>query len=499
MPVLCFVSAAVLLQLGAPAAAAASRSNLEIVIGGPPYYEPSPPPEYEPCPPPPPRGLQPSDFENLRQYKAYLVIQRFKKTITCDPLGVTNTWKGPKICKYRGFTCDTPPNTDDRTIAGVDFNGFTLAAPTICGFADGLPDLAFFHSNTNNFSGTVPDLSRLPFLFEFDISNNRLGGPFPDTVIGLKQVVFLDLRYNGFFGRLPPSVFSLDLDYLFLNNNPFNTPIPKNVGRTSAAFLTLANNGFTGSIPSSIGNAAHTLEEVLFLNNRLSGCLPYEIGLLRRATVFDAGRNSITGPIPLSFGCLKKVEQLNLANNRLFGRCRTPSASFPACSTSPSPTTTSPRLAPPAGSSSTGDPQREGQLHPRPPKQKSPEKCAAFFAKPKRYCPNIHIVPCETHQYGGYYPPTLPLRHRSPPRRRRQRLTPSSTGGSSEGPPFVPRNALAPLVAALTADFKGVNNPHKTRRFVSTCPPRCEKEKTVAVSQLSIAGLLYLPRLQVSP
>ncbi|CAA7395191.1 unnamed protein product [Spirodela intermedia] len=410
MPVLCFVSAAVLLQLGAPAAAAASRSNLEIVIGGPPYYEPSPPPEYEPCPPPPPpRGLQPSDFENLRQYKAYLVIQRFKKTITCDPLGVTNTWNGPKICKYRGFTCDTPPNTDDRTIAGVDFNGFTLAAPTICGFADGLPDLAFFHSNTNNFSGTVPDLSRLPFLFEFDISNNRLGGPFPDTVIGLKQVVFLDLRYNGFFGRLPPSVFSLDLDYLFLNNNPFNTPIPKNVGRTSAAFLTLANNGFTGSIPSSIGNAAHTLEEVLFLNNRLSGCLPYEIGLLRRATVFDAGRNSITGPIPLSFGCLKKVEQLNLANNRLFGPVPDSVCQLPRLLN----LSLSDNYFTEVGPSCwklihRGILNVKDNCIPGLPKQKSPEKCAAFFAKPKRYCPNIHIVPCETHQYGGYYPPTLP-------------------------------------------------------------------------------------------
>ena len=55
------------------------------------------------------------------------------------------------------------------------------------------------------------------------------------------------------------------------------------------------------------------------MNNKLSGCLPYAIGLLKEATVFDAGFNRISGPIPLSFACLKKIEQLNLAGNLLYG------------------------------------------------------------------------------------------------------------------------------------------------------------------------------------
>lgn len=67
----------------------------------------------------------------------------------------------------------------------------------------------------------------------------------------------------------------------------------------------------------------------MFLNNHLSGCLPYEIGFLKKATVFDIAANKITGTIPKSFGCLKKIEQLNLANNLLYGEvpevvCRLP-------------------------------------------------------------------------------------------------------------------------------------------------------------------------------
>lgn len=58
---------------------------------------------------------------------------------------------------------------------------------------------------------------------------------------------------------------------------------------------------------------------MLFLNNKLSGCLPPEVGKLAKLTVFDAGFNYITGPIPYSYCCLQKIEQLNLAHNLLYG------------------------------------------------------------------------------------------------------------------------------------------------------------------------------------
>ncbi|KAF6143962.1 hypothetical protein GIB67_017570 [Kingdonia uniflora] len=95
--------------------------------------------------------------------------------------------------------------------------------------------------------------------------------------------------------------------------------LPDNLGSTTVFYLTLANNKFVGTIPRSIGKASSTLIEVLFLNNQLSGCLPYEIGYLKELVVFDVGQNRLTGQIPCSFGCLQKIEQLNLAGNMLYG------------------------------------------------------------------------------------------------------------------------------------------------------------------------------------
>lgn len=261
-------------------------------------------------------------FIDQRLALVFPIIQAFKNTITSDPLGITATWVGPNICNYKGFFCDNPPdNFTATTVASIDFNGFQIAAPTLDGFIDQLPDLALFHANTNKFSGTIsPKIAGLKYLYELDLSNNLLSGTLPISVLNIPTLSFFDIRYNFFAGTVPPQIFIQRLDALFLNNNNFALTLPNNLGDTSAAYLTLANNKFTGPIPRSIGKASSTLVEVLLLNNLLTGCLPYEIGLLGNVKLFDAGGNLLTGPLPLSFGCLKKVEQLNLARNMLYGQ-----------------------------------------------------------------------------------------------------------------------------------------------------------------------------------
>lgn len=221
-----------------------------------------------------------------------------------------------------GFLCDKIPGDERFRIAGVNFNGFNFNGPklNIAGFIEKLKDLVFFHVNSNSFTGSIPTLiSTLPYFYELDLSNNKLAGLFPTPVLSATNLTFLDLRFNFLTGPVPPDVFRLDLDVLFLNNNNFTGNIPDNLGATTALYLTFANNMFTGPIPKSIGQAKETLVEVLFLNNKLSGCLPFEIGLLKFATVFDASKNQLTGPIPHSFGCLKRMELFNLSSNLLFG------------------------------------------------------------------------------------------------------------------------------------------------------------------------------------
>ncbi|PKA50628.1 Uncharacterized protein AXF42_Ash017967 [Apostasia shenzhenica] len=326
----------------------------------------------------PPATLPPSSFLNRNQYEAYQVIQRFKLTITCDPFNVTSSWSGPRPCSYRGFFCESPPFLSGvPVVASVDFNGFHLCAPTLSGFLDRLPTLAIFHANSNRFAGSVPDLSSLPFLYELDLSNNLLSGAFPAAVLPLTQLTFLDLRYNRFSGALPPAAFAIsDVNVLFLNNNLFAQNLPADVGSTPAGFLTLANNAFTGPIPASISNASDSLVEVLFLNNRLSGCLPFEVGLLRRST----------------------VEQLNLAGNQLYGTvpdvvCRLAQVGKLANFSLSSNYFTG------IGKSCRGL-IKSGLLDVRRncivglPGQRSPAECAAFQARPK-FCPPLTRIPCK--------------------------------------------------------------------------------------------------------
>ncbi|XP_073126464.1 uncharacterized protein At4g06744-like [Henckelia pumila] len=275
------------------------------------------------CDSPPPASPPPLIFESKRLELVYPVIQRFKKKITRDPLGIIKTWEGPDICnKYKGFICDVLLDYNEKALAGVTFNGYNFDGPqlTLDGFIDQLPDIIVFHANSNNFKGTIPSkISELKFLFELDLSNNKYTCEFPYQVLGATKLTFLDLRFNTFSGLVPAQVFTLDVDVLFINNNYFNQRLPDNLGSTPALYLTLANNNFTGPIPRSIGRAAKTLLEILLLNNQLSGCLPSEIGLLEKMTLFDASRNCLTGPIPQSFACLTQIQILNLTHNQLYG------------------------------------------------------------------------------------------------------------------------------------------------------------------------------------
>ncbi|XP_066334418.1 uncharacterized protein At4g06744-like [Miscanthus floridulus] len=105
-----------------------------------------------------------------------------------------------------------------------------------------------------------------------------------------------------------------------MNSEDISGPLPTDFGFSKLSYLALANNKLTGPIPPSvIGHLHSSLLEIVLLNNQLSSCLPNELGMLSKAVVIDAGMNHLTGPIPSSFSCLSRVEQLNLAGNRLYG------------------------------------------------------------------------------------------------------------------------------------------------------------------------------------
>lgn len=305
-----------------------------------PPSRPRPFPRVRPRPPlyPPSVHLMPRQPNNnpgplANRARILFITQELKRNITSDPLNYTGTWVGNNYCLFKGYYCDTVPDRNITGLAGIDFNRARFGGNlNFYRFIMNLPDIAIFHVNSNNFSGVInPNLNQLRYFYELDLSNNKFLGGFPASVLGAMKLTYVDIRFNNYLGPVPAQAFNIDTDVLFINNNGFSQRIPTNFGNTPALYLTVANNQFTGPIPRSIGRAWNTLTEVLFLANRLSGCLPFEIGYLGKATVFDVGSNLLTGPIPQSFGCLARLEFLNLAHNLFYGAvpevlCRLPNA-----------------------------------------------------------------------------------------------------------------------------------------------------------------------------
>ncbi|KAI8028220.1 Leucine-rich repeat extensin-like protein 2 [Camellia lanceoleosa] len=104
--------------------------------------------------------------------------------------------------------------------------------------------------------------------------------------------------------------FGLTLSGLGLSGNPPSSP-------------TDSISSPTGTVPTSAlileCSVAKTINEIILLNDNLTGCLPPEIGFLNKLTVFDVSFNHLQGPLPSTVGHMRSLEQLDVAHNSLTG------------------------------------------------------------------------------------------------------------------------------------------------------------------------------------
>ncbi|KAJ0779583.1 putative leucine-rich repeat-containing, plant-type, leucine-rich repeat domain superfamily [Helianthus annuus] len=257
-------------------------------------------------------GSNPTTLNN-----AYIALQAWKSAIKDDPKGILNSWVGSNVCDYKGVFCAESGST--TIVAGIDLNQGNLEGILVKELSL-LKDISLLHLNTNRFSGTIPNtLKDLFALTELDLSNNQFSGSFPFVTLQIPNLLYLDLRFNLFSGPIPDLVFNKNLDAILLNNNNFDGQIPQSLPNSPASVINLANNNLTGDIPFSFGYSSPGLKEILFLNNRLTGCIPQGIGLWSDLQVFDASFNSLMGHLPDSVSCLEDIEVLNVAHNKLSG------------------------------------------------------------------------------------------------------------------------------------------------------------------------------------
>ncbi|EEF29208.1 serine/threonine-protein kinase bri1, putative [Ricinus communis] len=217
----------------------------------------------------------------------------------------------------------------------------------------------------NELTGVIPSgISNCSKLNWISLSNNRLTGEIPASIGQLSNLAILKLSNNSFYGRIPPELGDCSsLIWLDLNTNFLNGTIPpelfKQSGNIAVNFITgkryvyLRNNKSErchgeGNLLEFAGIRSEQLDRIstrhpcaftrvygghtqptfkdngsmIFLDlsyNKLSGCIPKEMGTMLYLYILNLGHNNITGSIPQELGNLDGLMILNLSNNKLEG------------------------------------------------------------------------------------------------------------------------------------------------------------------------------------
>ncbi|XP_028753003.1 receptor-like protein 9DC3 [Neltuma alba] len=219
------------------------------------------------------------------------------------------------------------------------------------------PSLKSLHLNDNHLTGSISQFSSYS-LMEFDLSNNRLEGNFPESIFGLtiehlsmRNIQILDLGFNKLQGNLPiPPLgiisFSVSnnkisgqisslicnassLMILNLSHNNLPGPIPQClVAVLSISDLDLRNNGLTGTIPNNFSKDS-VLQSLNLNNNKLEGPFPRSLAYCDQLQILDVGENQIEDTFPNWLEALPELQVLVLRDNKLHGTITSSNAKHP--------------------------------------------------------------------------------------------------------------------------------------------------------------------------
>jgi Leucine-rich repeat (LRR) protein len=202
-------------------------------------------------------------------------------------------------------------------------NGFHGDIPKSIGQ---LKKLEVLRLSNNNMSGYLPSsLGNCTHLTTIDLKMNSFSGDLGTVDFSsLPNLTSLDLLYNNFSGVIPESIYSCsNMTALRLSSNHFHGEISSKIGDLKhLSFLSLTTNSFR-----NIAKTFHALESsrnltTLFIGQNFWGeAIQQDETIqsfvsIRHLSIFHC---SLTGSVPLWLSKLKKLEILDLSNNRLTG------------------------------------------------------------------------------------------------------------------------------------------------------------------------------------
>ncbi|XP_010247772.1 PREDICTED: probable leucine-rich repeat receptor-like serine/threonine-protein kinase At3g14840 [Nelumbo nucifera] len=134
------------------------------------------------------------------------------------------------------------------------------------------------------------------------------------------HVTNIVLKGQGLPGVLPPELIKLPyLKEIDLTRNYLNGTIPRQWGSSKLEIISLIGNRLSGSIPKEIGNIT-TLRELVLESNGLSGTIPPELGSLINLERLLLSSNNFTGQLPETFSNLANLSDLRISDNQFSGK-----------------------------------------------------------------------------------------------------------------------------------------------------------------------------------
>ncbi|PHT99700.1 hypothetical protein BC332_29488 [Capsicum chinense] len=210
-----------------------------------------------------------------------------------------------------------------------------------------LPNLKTFDISNNKIQGQLPPNigSIFPNMLRLQMSKNMIEGTLPSSFGDMKNLQCLDLSYNKLSGDLPielarngsklfflrlsnnmleGEIFPVSTDinsfkYLYLDGNNFSGPIPQKLSAAPLSSLDLSNNNLSGNVPSWIGYIS-SLTSLALSNNNLNGPIPVDYCRLEGLEVLDLSRNNIVGVVPSCFRASQNLRRVYLSENNLEGQ-----------------------------------------------------------------------------------------------------------------------------------------------------------------------------------
>lgn len=183
----------------------------------------------------------------------------------------------------------------DGTVENLTANGSSIALNHTYGAGAFLARFKYFNPSAvtyldfrnNNFSGSVPDVSRFPNLLQFYMSTNKLTGSIPD--LGSRVTEFY-CSSNQLSGQIPNLSRNINLKWFSCRTNQLTGQIPDLSSNVNLEVFLCNTNQLTGQIPNLSNNAK--LIQFAANSNQLTGYTPSILPVT--LTYFAVNINNLT-------------------------------------------------------------------------------------------------------------------------------------------------------------------------------------------------------------